>query len=294
MRGSRALARPGRTVSTVLRPAVTDELEWEAAWMVAALVTVVPSAATLAAVHGRCTTSTSTCPTPGSSRGGNEPTVAEVVVMWRTIDSLDWSFDGLSRSWSVSLGAARHGDPGTHVGRFHREAPRWFEVLSQEIDWVARDYFGGPPDPSLSPAAQDAIARLKALGVRTGSPIDTMTGNRPIILVGTVGTADGRSLNEVVTEAALANIDKLRRAEADERHLLVWVDSTDNASEVAMVNFSLPQEAPDLPDGLDGVGSLCGCEGKTSSPTSTPSGTSSLGTNGIWSVCPPLVATRKR
>ena len=173
--------------------------------------------------------------------------------MWRTIDSLDWSFDGLSRSWSVSLGAARHGDPGTHVGRCRREAPRWFEVLSQEIDSVARDYFGGPPDPSLSPAAQDAIPRLKALGVRTGSPIDTMTGNRPIILVGTVGTADGRSLNEVVTEAALTNIDKLRRAEADERHLLVWVDSTDNASEVAMVNFSLPQEAPDLPDGLDGV-----------------------------------------
>lgn len=182
--------------------------------------------------------------------------VPEVVQFWDAVEALDWQFPGLSRSWSVSLNAPRPGYSGTNVRRFHHEAPALFSALSQDIDGGHRDYFHGPPHPSLGPAAIEAIGKLKALGVRNGSPIDTMTGDAAVILVGSVGPGgwtDGRSVNEAVAKAAVDNLDKLLQAEADERHLFLWVDATDNASNVAMATFSVPTDVPSLPDGIDVV-----------------------------------------
>lgn len=183
-------------------------------------------------------------------------TVSEVAMMWDAINSLDWCFDHLTHSWSVSLAAARKGSPGTRVRRFHKDSPPLLEILGQEVGWMPRDYFGGTIDSALSARAQEAIAGLKTLGVQHGCPVDTMPGGQPVILVGTAGigeSTDGSSVNRAVQEAALANVTKLTRATADERHLLVWIDSSDNQSESAMVTFSLPKEGPELPDALDVV-----------------------------------------
>jgi hypothetical protein len=176
--------------------------------------------------------------------------------MWEAIGAVDWQVENLTRSWSVSLDAARPSHAGARVRNFRRNAPKWLEILNVEVGWVSRDWFGGPADATLSPEAQEAVAELKALGVRSGSPIDTMKGARASIVVGTVGPSgwtDGRSINAAVEKAALDNAEKLSLANADEHHLFVWIDSTDNAGEAAMVTFSIPDQGPQLPDAVDVV-----------------------------------------
>jgi len=183
-------------------------------------------------------------------------TVPEVVQMWAAIDKLDWAFDG-NRSWSVSLEAARKGFAGTRVASFNAEGPKWFQVLGDEVGLRTCDVIGDTSvKEGYSPAGKQAVAELNALGVRNASPIDTLPGGRPYIVVGTVGlggSTDGQTINEAVKEAGRANLDKLMRARADESHLWMWVDQTDNESYVAMCTFSVPNEGPDLPEGIDTV-----------------------------------------
>ena len=176
--------------------------------------------------------------------------------MWHTIGQLDWFFDDLPQSWSVTLDAARPGYGGANIRAFHRRAPELFRVLGAEVGWSTGDVFDGPPDPALTPRGRLALDELKTLGVRNGCPLDTTPGGRACILVGTVGPSgwtNGRSVNTAIERAAADNQAKLARAVADERHLLVWVDSTDTANETAIGTFSVPHEVPELPPVIDKV-----------------------------------------
>ena len=183
-------------------------------------------------------------------------TVPEVVAMWDAIGQLDWAVPSLTRSWSVSLQAAERGKAGTRVRRFHKEAPSLLRVLESELPTRAGDLFGTPLEESLSSRALQTIQALRALGVRHGGPVDTMTGNPPLLLVGTVGQArwlDGSSVNQAVADALSANAKKLEAPKADERHLWLWVDSTDSEGAASMHGYSLPAETPDLDDRADEV-----------------------------------------
>lgn len=181
-------------------------------------------------------------------------TVPEIVEMWDAVGRVDWHCPELSQSWSVSLAAAQPGSPGAHVGRFRKEGPRWLALLDRERP--SGDLIGGTLHEYSSDVARQAINELRRLGVRHASPIGTMTETPYVISVGMsgpVGSSDGSSILADVERAASDNVDKLRRADADERHLFVWVDMSDPASEVAMGTFSVPTLAPDLPNDVDAV-----------------------------------------
>ena len=135
-----------------MRPARRVTLETEAAWTIAAMF------------HGHKpqrrddgrtpATHDFDVNLPGARKIALEvtsSTVPEVVQFWDTVDTLEWSFPGLSRSWSICLDSPRPGHSGASVRRFYREAPAHFYTLSLEVDGRAKDYFGGPPDPSLAP-----------------------------------------------------------------------------------------------------------------------------------------------
>lgn len=182
-------------------------------------------------------------------------TVGEVAGMWAAMDVLDWESDELAQSWSVALAAARRGQAGPRVRQFHREAPRLFVALEPEVGLGGGDIIGRPP-PALSPNALAAIDRLKALGVRHASVMGTLPSARRRLNVGTsglVGATDGSSINVAVAEACRDNSAKLARAQADERHLFMWVDWTEPASEAAMSAFTPPKEVPPLPSTIDVV-----------------------------------------
>ena len=183
-------------------------------------------------------------------------TVREIAEMWDAIHRLDWHFHELSQSWSVSLSAAQPGSPGALVGRFRQRAPRWLAVLDRERPPLSGDVIGSPHDEHLSDVAREAISELRHLGARHASPIGTMTDTPYVISVGMsgpLGPTDGSSIIADVERAVTENLAKLRRADADERHLFVWVDMSDPASEVAMGTFSVPDRSPSLVKDVDSV-----------------------------------------
>ncbi len=62
--------------------------------------------------------------------------------------------------------------------------------------------------------------------------------------------SDAEQVNPLVARAAEDNAKKLRAADADERHLFVWID--EDKAELAMFTQGPPPTVPDLPAGIDG------------------------------------------
>ena len=200
-------------------------MEWEAAWTLAALYNGTP---VLRDTEGAARTHDFDIELSDGQVIALEVTssiVPEVVGMWKTVRQLDWWFDGLRPSWSVTLDAAHLGHSGTRIRKFHKRAPDLFRVVGAEVGRSAGDIFGKGAASYLSPAARQAIDELRSLGVRSANPVDTNVDGRGCIVVGTVGPGgwtDGRSVNLAVERAANANRTKLACAPADERHLFVW------------------------------------------------------------------------
>ncbi len=63
-------------------------------------------------------------------------------------------------------------------------------------------------------------------------------------------SSDPDQLNEIVLERAEAKVKKLRETEANERHLIVWMDSSHAEAELAFATLP-PPTAPTLPEGID-------------------------------------------
>jgi len=238
-----------------IRPAPNEALELEAAWTVAALLCGRPK--------GR---------DPGGGSGSTHDfdvhlpegrvvalevtssTVREVVEMWDAILGRDWAFPDLGRSWSVSLAAATRGQAGTRIDRFHKQGPPLLRTLGQ-VPWSSGDVLGGPA-PELSSAGRQARSDLRALGARHANPVDALPGGVPMIVLGVTGPAgwvDGNPVNDAVLRAITENEAKLAAAEAEERHLFLWVDSTDAPCEAAMATFTLPSDIVDVGAVVDHV-----------------------------------------
>ncbi len=64
-------------------------------------------------------------------------------------------------------------------------------------------------------------------------------------------TAGGHEVNAVVADAAEANVKKLLAADADERHLFVWID--EDAAELEIGTQPPPAAVPTLAGGIDVV-----------------------------------------
>lgn len=65
--------------------------------------------------------------------------------------------------------------------------------------------------------------------------------------------SNANEMNELVEINAMANIEKLRDAEGDEKHLFVWIDSSRPEAELAMHLGQMPFGSPTLPEGLNTV-----------------------------------------
>jgi hypothetical protein len=58
---------------------------------------------------------------------------------------------------------------------------------------------------------------------------------------------------DLVAERAEAKVNKLLAAQADERHLFVWIDSSHAGADLAMPTLPPPAAPPRLPGGFDVV-----------------------------------------
>jgi len=100
-----------------------------------------------------------------------------------------------------------------------------------------------------------ATGELRRLGVAAAHRLGARNDGEALVLLGFRGgvSANPEAVNELVTERAEAKLEKLLRAEADERHLYVWIDSTRAAADLAMVTMPPPERGPALPAGIDVV-----------------------------------------
>ncbi|MHB1711865.1 MAG: hypothetical protein ACYCV7_10750 [Acidimicrobiales bacterium] len=179
--------------------------------------------------------------------------VREVRAQQAAITSASWDAPGLTNIWTLQVAAAGPNDPGAHIGTITEKAPALLAVLERHgasrVDPVH--------EPSRPDDAIDADRQLRDIGVlgaeSSGPP---PPGTQAQIRIGTVGFGaflDGSAVNDAVEQAANDNVGKLAKADADERHLFVWADWSDQATEGSLFLGRLPTKPPSLPHGIDTV-----------------------------------------
>lgn len=147
------------------------------------------------------------------------------------------------------------------------------------LEQAGINYFGLPHPMPTNPAAANAVEALAELRVRAGGSVGPPPHQdiAPLILVGTsgpTGIADPDHINTAVVRAIRDNIEKLMNALVDERHLFLWVDSTDMECFAPLSFGTLPTTQPTMAAGVDKVWVAAELPGPTV-PTSV-----------LWSVTP--------
>jgi hypothetical protein len=173
--------------------------------------------------------------------------------MWKAIRSGDATPPEIRRSWSISLQAPDAYSEGTRIREFMASAPAALAILEVECPDGSADLLDLRIQESLTAAAQDASARLRSLGARSANHLPPF--GQPMLAMGMGGMqSPNNELNRTIERLALSNTEKLRRADASERHLFVWIDSeTDWENNVALATYQVPSSPPLLPEGIDVV-----------------------------------------
>lgn len=117
-------------------------------------------------------------------------------------------------------------------------------------DWT--DY-GIPPE--LPPAVTRSVRALLDSGIDWARSINSeRSGDAQLHFVFHGGaSSDFEQLHRIVLERVTAKAPKLVRADADERHLFVWLDGTYPDAELAVGTLPPPSPAPELPAEVDAI-----------------------------------------
>lgn len=162
-------------------------------------------------------------------------------------------FPGLRFNWQLGV-------IGTvDIKRLRREAP------SIVVDLEARGIRSLHLDSRSAVGGDTVLAHLRSMGVRllyTLDRADSRGGNLDIGSAPSVGS----STPDVATDVAelmarrRGKAEKLAAATADERHLFVWVETSQLSAIAAMGTGVLPTRAPALPEAIDVVWLATGYE----------------------------------
>jgi hypothetical protein len=167
------------------------------------------------------------------------------------IQKRSWVFPNLQRGWSLIVQAR------TPIGQLHQEVGNLLEVL--EAKQVQRLRMKPRPDSPTDPAVKGAFKRLAELGVVTLGALGAIPAGQLILSTYQPGGSTGQDLIVEMIDSMVQNkLDKLLRAEADERHLFIWVEVAQPMTRAALAfadgsvrGLVLPD--PVLPDGIDAV-----------------------------------------
>lgn len=178
---------------------------------------------------------------------------SDVVSQLRAAFGNTWSSPELAHNWMVGLSGS---DPKQNIRRL-------MDVVIPLAVMFERDGETGVEvryDPRYRPKPDDIShemheARLTMFdnGVYAARKWNAPEAGKhgEIFLTMSAGvSSDAGLLNDLVVERAEKKVDKLRAAEADERHLFIWLDSSYPEAELAFATLPPPQ-APAIPNGID-------------------------------------------
>ncbi len=139
--------------------------------------------------------------------------------------------------------------PETSLKRIQSQVPSLLRQLeNQGIDKVTRSGYG------------DIQAMLKKLGIDSCSSCQPTAKHPPgfylmsNVLAAWVGNGDGVMQfceGFLANDSGRSKVDKLRRAEADEKHVVIILTTDQLGPHTAVDTGELPTHPPDLPQGLD-------------------------------------------
>jgi hypothetical protein len=160
-----------------------------------------------------------------------------------------WEAPSLRHDWWLGLSA----QPRPQVKVLMRKIVPHLEVLEQND--VAQLSTLDPLPAETSPDVTEVARAILDLRVRRATRLDPPKDGQPARLHSSLGfgfSASSYSFNEVVEGCPAKKADKLRAANADKKHLFIWLrgEAHDNL-EFAMATLGGPDAPPNLPDGID-------------------------------------------
>jgi hypothetical protein len=164
------------------------------------------------------------------------------------IGKRDWVATKLADSWTISLPQVG-GGPGADIRKLRKKVEARLAMLEEH----GHDWFGGRPpehdevedegvtDDDPPREVQEVIEALRGLGVIKARRLRD-TGETVIWLAASgIHATSPQAVNRAVEPLAQDNAAKLLKAEADERHIFVWIDSTIHGADL-MINDDLAPE----------------------------------------------------
>ena len=161
-----------------------------------------------------------------------------------------WNTPDLENNWIVSAEA----DENPHMKTARQQVPALLAAFERHGE-LRIDI---PYDPSFvptdwAPAVYPDVLSLHRLGFDGATAYAPKDG--PVaeiyVTIGSATWANRGGINACVEAEAKANAEKLQSAEADERHIFIWLDSSMDDVELAFSTGELPDDPPTLPDRVD-------------------------------------------
>jgi hypothetical protein len=174
--------------------------------------------------------------------------------MWRAISKQDWESPGLRDGWAISVELPSSSGSSPDIKKLRRNIER----LLSALDVQGVDSFDTFLEQSRPPNAVRAeVMELGKLGVARGRAVPGLSSEGvPLVIAGSSGgfTTAPEEINEVVSAEAANNVEKLRRARGNERHLFIWIHPTSGGAELNLWQGNVPRTSPELPPGVDVAG----------------------------------------
>jgi hypothetical protein len=176
---------------------------------------------------------------------------SKLLSIYATAFGKRWEAPNLSAHWQVAFESGKALD----VPRLAAGVVPHLELLEKrgltEAGTLTSGAWRSAGDDVVSAFQQ--ITELGATHVRRWS--DPASGETPLLLFSGHSGAGGNpeQVNALVEERAGAKAEKLLASGADERHLVVWIDSSYSDAELGMATMPPPDTSPSLPVGIDVV-----------------------------------------
>jgi hypothetical protein len=169
----------------------------------------------------------------------------------RLLFTQEWEAPSLEHHWWLGFNEA----PRPHVKTLMQEVPRHLKVLEAYDVQTIRDE--EPLPPGTPDEAVEAARAVFAQRCSHATKLDVAAQGEAPRLFSSLGsgfTTGPEALNGIVERCAANKVAKLLVAEADERHLFVWLYAEAYSRvELVLATQGPPSAAPTLPVGIDVV-----------------------------------------
>jgi hypothetical protein len=161
----------------------------------------------------------------------------------------EWSFPRLANNWMIAI-QQTGGEPPASIRKVMAGMSPILELFErrEEISVEVRSSpRHRPRAPGTTDELHEAMIRMFDLRVEVARLWSTPEPGHPGAIYPTISAGMGsnpQKLNQLVADCAERKANKLVAAPADERHLLVWLDSSHEDAELAFATLPPPPPRP--------------------------------------------------